>query len=72
MPRHKLIRLLTLSVLAEELDQPIHRIRYLLASRRHILAVATAGNTRLYPSVVLRQLRAEIVAIDSRKNRSQK
>ncbi len=53
-------RLLTAGVLAERLGVPLHRVTYILRTRRHIRPVARAGTLRLYDAAVERLVRAEL------------
>jgi hypothetical protein len=54
-------------VLATHLGQPLHRVLYVLRTRRHIRPVATAGRLRLYDEAALAMLRHELNAIDARQ-----
>lgn len=60
------VKLNTVGVLAQKLDQPVHRIQYLLRTRKHIQPAALAGRSRLYPDKAVAQLRHELNAIDAR------
>lgn len=60
------VKLNTVGVLADKLGQPIHRIQYLLRTRKHIAPVAIAGRSRLYLDKTIAQLRHELNAIDAR------
>ena len=60
-------RLLTTGQLATELRQPVHRILYVLSTRRHIQPSALSGVSRVYDSRAKAQLRHELSAIDARR-----
>ena len=60
-------QLLTIGRIAAEEGQPLQRIKYVLSSRPHILPIALAGNTRLYNSQSVEQIRAALAEIDSRR-----
>jgi hypothetical protein len=60
------VKLNTVGVLAQKLNQPIHRIQYLLRTRPHIKPAAVAGRSRLYQEKTVAQLRHELNAIDAR------
>lgn len=62
-------RLKTPGVLAEELHQPLHRVLYVLRTRKGIRPVATAGRLRLYDRDAVQALRAELAAIERRQAR---
>lgn len=66
MTTKQTVTLNTVGVLAAKLGQPIHRIEYLLRTRKHIAPVAIAGRSRLYPEKTIAQLRHELNAIDAR------
>lgn len=57
----------TLGVLATDLGEPEHRVRYVLATRRHIRPVARAGRLRLFDREAVAQIRHELNAIDARR-----
>lgn len=59
----------TAGVLAADLKVPLHRIQYLLRTRRHIRPAASAGRLRLYDRAALAMLRHELNAIDARRER---
>lgn len=61
-------RLRTLSVIAHEVRAPLHRVRYVLATRLHIQPVAWAGNARLYDKQAVAMVRHELNAIDARRS----
>lgn len=60
-------RLLTSGRLAAELGVPVHRVVYVLATRKHIRPVARAGTLRLYSRATLALLRHELAGIDARR-----
>jgi hypothetical protein len=60
------VKLNTVGVLAQKLNQPVHRVQYLLRTRKHIAPVAIAGRSRLYTEQTVAQLRHELNAIDAR------
>lgn len=59
--------LLTPGVLAAELAVPLHRVLYILRTRRHINPAARAGTLRLYHRSTLAEIRHELNAIDARR-----
>lgn len=59
-------RLLTIGVLAEQLDCSLAKVVYLLKSR-NIKPVSRAGQFRIYSSGVVNILRREIEEIERRK-----
>lgn len=60
-------RLITSRVIAESLNQPLHRVRRVLASRDHIRPAAYAGHMRLYHRDAIAKVRHELTAIDARR-----
>lgn len=62
-------RLRTPGVLAADLGEPLHRVVYVLRTRRHIQPAAKAGRLRLYDRRALAQIRHELNAIDARQGR---
>lgn len=58
--------LITPGVIARELDEPLHRVLHILATRAAIKPIARAGRIRLYSRSALSQVRAELDIIDSR------
>ena len=60
------VKLNTVGVLARKLNQPVHRIAYLLRTRQHIRPAAVAGRSRLYRELAVAQLRYELNRIDAR------
>jgi len=59
--------LLTPGRIAARLNVPLHRILYVLATRRHICPSARAGTLRLYDNQAVAMIRHELNAIDARK-----
>ena len=66
MTTEQTVRLNTVGVLAQKLNQPIHRTTHLLRTREHIRTAAIAGRSRLYPELAVAQLRYELNCIDAR------
>jgi hypothetical protein len=66
MTTEQTVRLNTVGVLAQKLNQPVHRIVYVLRTRQHIRPAAVAGRSRLYPELAVAQLRYELNCIDAR------
>lgn len=60
-------KLITVGVIAETLDVNPDRVRRILRTRRHILPAAYAGNTRLFTSEAISQIRRELDGIDARR-----
>jgi len=60
-------KLRTPGVLAADLGEPLHRVLYVLRTRRHIRPAATAGRLRLYDRDAVAMLRHELTAIDARR-----
>lgn len=52
--------------IAEKLGVPLHRVDYVLRSRRHIVPSARAGRLRLYDAESVACIRHELSAIDAR------
>lgn len=63
--------LLTSGKIAERLQQPLHRVLRVLATRNHIKPAARAGNLRLYNSRAVAMVRHELIAIDARRCRQE-
>ncbi|MDB5344293.1 MAG: hypothetical protein JWP89_2670 [Schlesneria sp.] len=59
--------LLTIGRIAAEEGETVRRIQYVLTSRPHIKPIALAGNTRLYNSQSVEQIRAALAEINSRR-----
>ena len=60
--------LTTPGVIARELEQPLHRVLHVLATRKHIRPTARAGTLRLYDRQAVAQVRHELNAIDARRS----
>lgn len=58
-------QLITPGTIARELDQLIHRVLHVLATRPKIRPTARAGRIRLYDRVAVEQARREIARIDA-------
>jgi len=58
--------LATLGTVSEQLGQPVHRIAYILRTRKHIQPTATAGRLRLFNQQTIELIKAEIETIDSK------
>jgi len=61
--------LLTPGRLADELEVPLPRVLYVLATRRHISPAARAGTLRLYQRKAVAMIRHELNAIDARRSK---
>ncbi len=61
-------RLITAGVIAIELDEPLHRVLNVLATRHHIQPSARAGNLRLFDKQTVAMVRHELNAIDARRS----
>lgn len=62
-------RLITPGIIAGELDERLHRVLNVLATRSHIKPAARAGTIRLYSREAIAQVRHELNAIDARRQR---
>jgi hypothetical protein len=62
-------RLITVGVIADDLREPMHRVLHVLATREHIRPAAYAAGTRLFDRRAVALIRAELDAIDARRNR---
>ena len=62
-------KLRTPGVLAADLGVPLHRVLYLLRTRKHIRPAATAGVLRLYDRDALDKLQQELAIIDARRSK---
>ena len=60
--------LITPGVIARELDEPIHRVLHVLATRPAIKPAARAGRIRLYSRVAIDHVRRELDQIDEMRN----
>jgi hypothetical protein len=66
-------RLNTPGRLANALNVPLHRVLYVLRTRRHIRPTARAGALRLFDRKAIAMVRHELHAIDARRsNRSER
>lgn len=61
-------RLRTPGVVAADLGEPLHRVLYILRTRRHIHPSARAGLLRLYDREAVAEIRSELAAIDARRH----
>jgi len=61
-------QLITVGVIADTLGVTPDRVRRVLQTRKHIRPTAFAGNTRLFTSDAIAQVRHEISAIDARRS----
>jgi hypothetical protein len=68
MPLLPAPRLLTVGVIAAELNVSVDRICRILQNRRHIRPVALAGNIRLFRNEAVAQIRHELNAIAARRD----
>ena len=59
--------LITAGVIASELEEPIHRVVRVLATRPWIKPAALAGRVRLFDRKAVEQVRAELDGIDRRR-----
>lgn len=60
-------RLKTTAEIAEILDEPFYRIRYVLQTRRHIKPVQRSERLKLYDSDAFRQITMEIEKLNQRR-----
>lgn len=60
-------KLRTPGVLAGHLGESLHRVLYVLRTRRHIKPAARAGRLRLYDRDAVALIRHELNAIDARR-----
>ena len=60
-------KLRTPGVLASDLGEPLHRVLYVLRTRRHIRPAARAGRLRLYDREATALIRHELNAMDARR-----
>ena len=56
----------TAGSIARELNQPLHRVAYILRTRPHIRPSCRAGKLRVYSSQAVAQVRYELNRIDAR------
>lgn len=62
-------QLRTPGVIAKEVNAPLARVLYILATRPHIQPSARAGALRLYDQSAVALVRHELNAIDARRGR---
>jgi hypothetical protein len=62
-------KLRTPGVLAADLGEPLHRVLYVLRTRRHIRPTANAGRLRLYDRDAVELLWQELMTIDARRTK---
>jgi hypothetical protein len=62
-------KLLTTGRIAAELNEPLHRVTRVLATRKHIRPAAYAGTLRLFDRRALAMVRYELNLIDARRCR---
>lgn len=55
--------------IAAKLGVPLHRVTYVLRTRRHIRPAARGGTLRLYSQEALALVRHELNAIDARRGK---
>jgi len=60
-------RLITIGTIAAETGSSVHRVRYVLQTRPHILPAALAGQTRLYSRDAVSKVQHELNAIAARR-----
>ena len=60
-------KLITPGVIAKQLQEPLHRVLNVLATRQHIQPAARAGTLRLYDRDAVVMVRHELTAIDARR-----
>src|SRR5690606_4920420 len=61
-------QLITPGAIARKLDQPIHRVLHVLATRPAIRPAARAGRLRLYDHAAIGQVRSELARIDAARD----
>ena len=61
-------KLRTAGVLASDLDEPLHRVLYVLRTRPHIRPAARAGQLRLYDREAVALIRHELDAMDAQRH----
>jgi hypothetical protein len=62
-------KLITVGIIAAELNQPLHRVLRVIATRNHIKPSARAGTLRLFDRRAIAMIRHELNAIDARRCR---
>jgi len=60
-------QLITPGTIAREINQPIHRVLHILATRSAIRPAARAGRIRLYDRQAIEAVRREIARIDENR-----
>ncbi len=60
-------QLITTGVIAARLGVPLHRVNYILATRKHIVSSARAGTLRLYDRRALAMVSHKLDAMDARR-----
>ncbi len=58
------IELATVGAIAQRLNEPLHRIEYVIRSRR-IEPVARAGNARIFSETQIQHIESELTRIDA-------
>ena len=66
MSTTSLPHLVTIGVIASELDVPLHRVRHILQTRDHINPRALAGRARLFHPDAIAEVRHELNSQDAR------
>ena len=61
------VSLVTTAEIASRLGQPLHRVRWILATRHHIRPAARAGSVRVYSTAAIALVQDEIDKIDDRR-----
>lgn len=64
------LQIITRGVIAEALDQPVQRVGWILATRRHITPIAKMGVANLYNKDAIRLVEIEIERIESRQRKA--
>jgi hypothetical protein len=64
---NSLPRLVTVGVIASELNIPVERVSRILRARPHIRPRAVAGNVRLFDNTAIAQVHYELNLIDARR-----
>ena len=62
-------KLITPGVIANELNEPLHRVLNVLRTRPYIRPAARAGTLRLFPREAIAMVRHELNAIDAKRGR---
>ena len=61
----RLTKLLTVGEIAQRLSIPVHRVEYVLSTRKRIVPSAIAGRSRVFNSKAVTQIEQELNAIGS-------